>query len=240
MLVNIQENLPLAPFTVYKIGGPARFFTEIKSLKDFVGALQFVSEKKVPFLVLGAGSNVLVSDKGFPGLIMHLAMGGVEVNEDRIIAEAGVMMARAAAESARAGLSGFEWAIGVPGTVGGSVRGNAGCFGGEMKDIVESVEILDTLNSKRSTLNASQCGFSYRDSIFKKHSEWIILSATLKLKKNDFSKIQERIKQISDERTQKQDIGTKSCGCIFKNISWSRKDVDKNKLLEIFKLSDGR
>lgn len=234
MSVNIQKNLNLAPHTVYKIGGPARFFAEVKSAEDFVEALRFAKGKEMPFLVLGAGSNMLVSDKGFPGLVMHLSLGGVEVKNDLLKAGAGIMMARAVAESAKAGLAGFEWGIGVPGTIGGSVRGNAGCFGYELKDIVESVEIFDTESFERRIIPVEDCEFSYRDSIFKSKPNWIILCATFKLRKDDSSKIQETIKKISAQRTEKQDIGAKSCGCIFKNVAWNRKDVNKNALLERF------
>ncbi|QQG45238.1 MAG: UDP-N-acetylmuramate dehydrogenase [Candidatus Sungiibacteriota bacterium] len=233
MPVTIKENISLAPHTIYKIGGPARYFVETKNSDELKQALDFVATKKVPIFVLGAGSNILVSDKGFDGLVIRMAGGEVKVEGERLTADAGVMMAQAVLKSAQAALSGFEWAIGVPGTIGGSVRGNAGCFGAEMKDVVESVKILDLGKSdfpRKSDfliLKNTQCEFSYRDSIFKKHPEWIILSATLKLQKGDPAKIQEKIKRITAERAQKQDIGTKSCGCIFKNISWAPLEVSR-------------
>jgi UDP-N-acetylmuramate dehydrogenase len=234
MPVNIQENVSIAPFTFYKIGGPVRYFAEAKNSEELREAVTFATERKIPIFILGAGSNILVSDKGYGGLVVRLSGREVRAEGNEMLVGAGVMMARAATEASKAELTGFEWAIGVPGTVGGSVRGNAGCFGSEMKDVVERVEVFDTLNSKRSTLNPKQCEFGYRDSIFKKHPEWIIISATLKLRKDDFSKIQERIREISAERAEKQDIGTKSCGCIFKNVSWIRKDINKEKLLAHF------
>lgn len=219
--MDLQENISLAPHTIYKIGGPARFFIEINNSEEFREALLFSLEKRIPFFVIGAGSNILVSDEGFSGLIIKAKDGELLAEGERVTVGAGVMMARAVMESAKAGLSGFEWGIGVPGTVGGAVRGNAGCFGGEIKDVVEEVEIFDASKATSYKLQAINCKFGYRDSIFKKHPEWVILSATLKLKKGNPEEIKEKIRQITLERTAKQDIGSKTCGCIFKNISWS-------------------
>ena len=267
-MLKIEENTNLAPYTIYKIGGPARYFIEITNSEELQEALLFSLEKKIPFFVIGAGSNILVSDDGFQGLIIKAKDGELSVEGEQIKIGAGVMMARAVMESAKAGLSGFEWGIGVPGTVGGSVRGNAGCFGGEMKDVVDKVLVLsvhrghsehirgvytehiryaqcklreesqDKLREESQDpsvasllqdddgvttfeLTNKECEFLYRDSIFKKHPGWVILSATLKLKKDNPEEIKEKIKQITLERTSKQDIGSKTCGCIFKNISWS-------------------
>lgn len=230
MSLVIQENIPLAPYTMYKIGGPARFFVEARNSDDLKEALTFAEKNKFFFFLLGSGSNVLISDRGFDGVAIWLSGGGVRVAGEKLSVDAGVMMARAVSESAKAGLAGFEWGIGIPGTVGGSVRGNAGCFGGEMKDVVESVEVLDAPNAALRTLGNSDCEFNYRDSIFKRHSKWVIVSATLALKKGDPHIIQENIKRITQERFQKQDIGTKSCGCIFKNVPW----IHKEKLLTQF------
>ena len=158
----------------------------------------------------------------------------MKIEGDRLAADAGVMMARAVTEAAKAGLAGFEWGIGVPGTIGGSVRGNAGCFGGQMQDIVESTAIFDASRATTYNLQLTTLEFSYRDSIFKRHPEWVILTATLKLRRGDPAAIQERVRQITTERLAKQDIGTKSCGCVFKNIPWERKDVNREKLLAQF------
>jgi len=230
-MLEIKENIPLAPYTIYKIGGPARFFAEAKNAMELESAVRYAREKSVPFFIMGAGSNMLVSDRGFDGVAIRMAGGGVRGEGERLIADAGVMMARAVMEAARAGLAGFEWGVGVPGTVGGSVRGNAGCFGGEMKNIFESGEIFDTKKVSSFKFQAADCGFAYRDSIFKQHPEWVIVSATLRLKKGDQAAIQNEIRRITAERNAKQDIGTKSCGCIFKNPAWPESAKEKEELL---------
>lgn len=231
--MKIQENVPLAPYTIFKIGGSARFFIEVKNSNELIEALNFARTKNVPFFVLGAGSNILVNDKGFNGLVIRIFGGESKVRSQRLIVDAGVMMASAVSASAKAGFSGFEWGIGIPGTVGGSIRGNAGCFGGEMKDIVESIEIFNTLTAKRRAINPKQCKFAYRDSIFKKYPELIILSVKLKLKKGNPKEIRKKIIEYTRHRAKTQDIGAKCAGCIFKNVSWDR-IPDKKVLLDKF------
>ena len=255
----MQEHIVLAPYTLYKIGGPARYFAEVRTREELSRALDFAREKNVPFFVFGGGSNMLISDRGFEGLAIRITGGEARVEGKRVIADAGVMMARVVAACADAGLTGFEWGIGVPGTIGGSVRGNAGCFGGEMSQILEQVQVLEfpifppkadpprADNSQFSTkikvlkLTSEDCQFSYRDSIFKRHPEWVIVSVILRLGCGDGNAIRHRIAEITRERTKKQDIGTKSCGCIFKNILWDSclesKDVlcARNPELELFR-----
>lgn len=236
-MIEIKENIPLAPHTIYKIGGSARYFAQARNAAEVEEALVFAAEKRAAVFILGAGSNILISDAGFDGLVIRMIGGEITIEGERMTADAGVMMARLAGAAARAGLTGFEWGIGVPGTIGGSVRGNAGCFGGEMRDVIESVGIIDTGKSHslwKSDFHNTACGFGYRDSLFKQHPEWIILSATLHLRAGDSAAIQKKIKHITAERLDRQDIGTKSCGCIFKNPPWPADAEERQKLLSAF------
>lgn len=234
MALDIKEHIPLAPYTIYKIGGSARFFVEVTTADDVAEALGFAAERGLPFVIIGAGSNMLVSDHGFDGVAIRMIGGSVRAEGERLACDAGVMMARAVLAAGKAGLSGFEWGIGVPGTIGGSVRGNAGCFGSEMKDVVENIEVFDASHNSKYIIQNSECHFAYRDSIFKKHPEWIILSAVLKLKKGDAVAIQQEVQRFSMERLAKQDIGTSSAGCIFKNIPWTRDDINREEVLGRF------
>ncbi len=222
----MQENVPLAPYTIYKIGGRARFFIEAADSAVVERAVLFARERSLPFFVLGAGSNVLVADEGFDGLVIHMTGGAVATAGEILTADAGVSMARLVAEAAKAGLGGIEWGIGIPGTVGGSVRGNAGCFGGEMAHSVERVRVLAAGGEAQKTfeLANAECEFGYRNSVFKRHPEWIVLSAAFVLRRGDPAAIREKIAAYTKERLAKQDIGTQSCGCIFKNVSWSGVD----------------
>lgn len=234
MALVVKEHELLVPHTVFKIGGPARFFIPASSRDDFAAAVRFAAEKNLPWLVLGAGSNVLISDAGFSGVVIHPNGGDIRIAGVRVVVDAAVSMARVVAESLAHGLRGFEWAIGVPGTVGGSVCGNAGCFGSEMKDVLESAEVIDTRTGEiREWLNAD-LEFQYRESIFKRRRELVVLSAAICLKLGDPEAGQELVRQYTARRSQSQDIGSQSAGCIFKNILWTRRDVNRAKLLARF------
>ncbi len=232
MPVSIKENEPLARHTVFRIGGPARFFVTADGSEDFVAALRGVVSAGLPWRILGAGSNVLVADRGFAGAIIRPVGGLVEVNGNRMRVDAALPMARVVSESLAAGLRGFEWAIGVPGTIGGSVRGNAGCFGGEMKDVVRAVTVFDARMGAIEEWSADAVEFGYRDSIFKRRPELVILAATLGLQPGDPLEGQRRVGEYTAHRTATQDIGSHSAGCAFKNIPWSRRDIKRERVLQ--------
>ena len=162
-MIRIQENIPLAPLTVFKIGGSARYFCEATTPEEVREAVSYAQTHKVSFVVLGAGSNTLVADEGYSGLVIKMQMRTISVKENTVTAGAGASMAQVVVASVGAGLTGFEWAIGVPGTIGGSVVGNAGCFGGEMKDVIEAVELLDTESGDVNVLKNAECHFAYRE-----------------------------------------------------------------------------
>lgn len=230
----LLRNFPLASLSSMHIGGNANYFLRSTAEDDLIEGVRFAGEKDLPFIILGGGTNVLIHDRGHAGVVLRVAHREVAADGDRLTIDAGAPMAFGAARAAALGLSGFEWAIGIPGTVGGSVRGNAGCFGGEMKDVVETVRYYDAEKDEIAVLANSECEFGYRTSIFKKHPERVVLSATLKLEKGETSAIQEKIKGYSESRTGTQPIGKKSAGCIFKNISWQRRDIDQLQLISKF------
>ena len=216
--MEIREHVLLAPYTVFKIGGPARYFCEVATVEELQEAFSWASGKSLPYVVLGAGSNVLVSDTGFSGLAIRMALREIRKEKEHdIYFGAGVSMASAVSVSIAEGRSGFEWGVGIPGTIGGSVYGNAGCFGGEMKDVVESVEVFDSQTAKNYKLSTINCEFGYRNSIFKKHPEWIIVGASLQLVAGDSTLSRQKVLEYTKKRTASQDIGTQCAGCIFKN-----------------------
>src|SRR3989344_1533535 len=129
-----------------KVGGPARFFVEVKTEKELQKAVAWAWDKNIPVAVLGMGSNVLVADKGFDGLVIRICCSELLCDGEYIYAGGGVSMAHVSIFSLKNNLSGFEWAAGIPGTIGGSVYGSAGCFGGEMKDVIERVRVLRITN----------------------------------------------------------------------------------------------
>ncbi|MBI1907941.1 UDP-N-acetylmuramate dehydrogenase [Candidatus Uhrbacteria bacterium] len=215
-----KKDEPLAKHLNFRIGGPARYFVEAQSSQDIIDAVRMAKDAGVPFFVLGGGSNTLASDKGFDGLLVKAANRGMKIDGTRVIAEAGVIAAAVARATAQAGLRGFEWAISLPGTIGGGVRGNAGCFGGEMKDAVESVRVLH--DGELKTLHKNELGFAYRHSMFKEPGNAdVVLDATLALKKGDAAEAMAQLEKNLAGRKASQPLGSSSAGCMFKNVEYT-------------------
>lgn len=225
---------PLARHTVFRIGGPADVWVEPSSADELVTAVREAVERARPWVILGAGSNVLVADRGFRGTVIHPVGGSVRIRGTTVEADAAVAMAYVAAESLRCGLTGFEWAIGVPGSIGGSVRGNAGCFGREMKDVLERVRVCDAIRGALIELSNAECEFAYRQSLFKRRPELVVVSAALALHPGDPAIGRERLKEFTRHRAETQDIGSQSAGCIFKNVPWDRRGQDRERLADRF------
>lgn len=223
----IQKDVSLAPRTVFRIGGSARFFIEAKTREDFLNSMLWARQYALPFFILGAGSNVLISEKGFHGLVVKPAFSKIDFLGNTMTAEAGAMMPKASLLAMKEGLSGFEWASGIPGTIGGSVRGNAGCFGSNTGDFLESVEAYDSISHSIKKFSNRDCRFSYRESMFKKRPELAILSATFSLQSSSPSDIQKRMVSYSAKRVETQAIGAKCAGCIFKNVPWDAMSFQK-------------
>ncbi|HUC01974.1 MAG TPA: UDP-N-acetylmuramate dehydrogenase [Candidatus Paceibacterota bacterium] len=214
-----KENILLSQFSHYKIGGPARFFFEAKTEKDVRWAVREARARKLKVFVLAGGTNLLIGDEGFAGLVLHPAMGAVTAKGNTIRAGAGASMADLLTRATARSLSGLEWAGGLPGTVGGAVRGNAGCFGGEIKDSIASVRSLDVRTGTIITRAGRACAFAYRDSIFKKkNGAEIILSVTLRLKKGNKKEIARVIKERIAYRKSRHPLDYPNIGSIFKNV----------------------
>jgi len=219
MTLNIQKNILLAPYTTFKIGGPAKYFCEAKSIGEIREFCNWAKEQKIPVLVLGGGSNVLISDKGFDGLVIKIHNSNLKFEENKIIADAGVNLSKIVLESVNRNLSGLEWAIGIPGTVGGAVNGNAGAFGRATSEAVEEVKAFDILEHSVKNFKKEDCKFGYRKSIFKRNPDLIILSATFRFKKGSSGDIQKAIKDFTRQRIESNPSGF-SAGCFFVNPGW--------------------
>lgn len=215
-----KEREPLAKHLNFRIGGPARYFVEAKTRQDIVDAVALAVAGGVAWFVIGGGSNTLASDVGFDGLAVKAANRALKIEGTRVMAEAGVISAAIARATAERGLRGFEWAISLPGTIGGAVRGNAGCFGGETKDAVESVRVLH--DGKQETLRASEMEFRYRHSVFKtpERSHDVILDVTLLLREGDSAEAMAQLEKNLAGRKASQPLGSSSAGCMFKNFEY--------------------
>jgi len=214
--MQILYNEPMKNHTSFKLGGPADIFIEPDDRPELVKAIKDLREQGTPYYIIGNGSNLLVSDKGLKGAVVRIGekFGNVSINNDIITAESGVLLSTLSKMAAREGLTGMEFASGIPGSLGGAVTMNAGAYGGEMKDIVEWVEVLDQdLNLKR--LKNDEMKFMYRKSIIEpgKH---IVLRCCIKLKKGNKDEIDNKMAELAEKRKSKQPLHLPSAGSTFK------------------------
>jgi UDP-N-acetylmuramate dehydrogenase len=214
----IKKDIPLAPFTTFKIGGPARFFIEVKEKEELAEAIEWAKKNDEKIYFLGGGSNVLINDDGLPGLVIRLSNREVANLNPRFHCGAGASLAYTISLTRGAGLSGLEWGFGIPlATLGGCVRGNAGAFGMETGDYVETVEVYNIKKNKFEMFSHKECNFSYRSSIFKENPELIVWGVTLKLKPASA----EEINSLIENNLKKRDTGQPklpSAGSVFKNL----------------------
>lgn len=221
MTISLQKDIPLAPYTSYKIGGPAQFFLEAESLEQIKQGLKFAQEKNLPYFILGQGSNILVADQGYSGLIIKLQPSEkLEITKDNLVkARAGMLLAKLVSETVKKGLQGLEWAAGIPGSVGGAIYGNAGAFGRAIADTILEVKTFDLRTQRVKTYSQKACQFAYRESLFKKQSllPEVILEAIFKLSPGNPAELKRKVKQILYWRRERQP-SLPSGGSVFKNI----------------------
>lgn len=210
----ILENEQMAKHTTFKVGGPADLFIKVKTIEELKYVIEEAKANNISFFIIGNGSNLLVRDNGIRGIVIKLEMNEVKIIENKIVAEAGALLSKVSIIARENNLSGLEFAYGIPGTVGGAVYMNAGAYGGEMRDIVESTTYLNE-NLEVKTINNEEHGFNYRKSIFETN-KGIILNTTLSLKSNDAKKIEEKMQENLNSRKEKQPLEFANAGSTFK------------------------
>lgn len=233
-MITLRENVCLAPFTTFKIGGNARYYIEVTGAIEIAEVFEYAEKHHLPLYVLGGGSNVLFSDQGFPGVVMHIIDGGIQVAGEKITAGAGVSLFDVVWKAKDAELEGIEKLAGIPGSFGGAVRGNAGAFGTEIGDLIVSVKALDRHTGMVREYRQSECEFSYRNSLFKKNADLVILSAELKLLSSEKGMIERVIKETVATREAKHPQDAKCAGSFFMNPL-----VKDEKLLKEFEKDNG-
>jgi len=216
----IKKDEPLKNHTTYRLGGPADFYFAAESADEVVAALAAAKTDGLDVFILGGGSNVLVADAGFRGLVISCGRRKIDVQGLRLVADAGAVLFSAVKASVEAGLKGLEWASGIPGTVGGAVRGNAGAYGGEVEDSLESVEAISLATGERRSFAKADCSFGYRDSRFKRE-KWFILSASFALAPGEKEASLAKIEETIGLRRSKLPLEFGSAGSVFKNFDVS-------------------
>ena len=212
----LLEQELMSRHTSFRIGGPADYFVEPASVDELAGVLSLARQEKVPFFIVGNGSNLLVSDEGFRGMIVHTggSLRSISVEGDVIYAQAGALLGAVAGAALEAELTGMEFAAGIPGTLGGAVCMNAGAYGGEMKDILLDAEVL-TQDGERLVIPVEELDLSYRHSIiFEKN--YIVLAAHIRLSRGDKTQIRNRMNELAGARKEKQPLEYPSAGSTFK------------------------
>lgn len=207
---------PMKNHTTFRIGGPADALALPKTPEEVAKVVRFCHEHAHPYYVIGNGSNLLVSDEGYRGLVLQLYrnFNDIRVDKDTMTVQSGAMLAAVARMAYQNGLTGLEFASGIPGTVGGAVVMNAGAYGGEMKDVLREVTVL-TKEGEVLTIPAKDLELRYRGSVIPKNG-WIVLGAVLQLKNGDPEQIRARMEELKERRVTKQPLDLPSAGSTFK------------------------
>jgi UDP-N-acetylmuramate dehydrogenase len=217
-LSGVRAGEPLAPHTTYRIGGPAERYLELRDRGRLAEVVAGCARRGIPLLALGNGSNLLVADAGVEGLVVRLTDTTINVEGGEVAVGAGARMVRIAQTAQSAGLTGMEWALGIPGTAGGSTCNNAGCFGSDMAATVISVDLVDGSGAS-VTVPAAACEFRYRGSAIRDGAlaGHIVTGVHFGLRRGDRGAIRERMDEIQRERHESQPVKGRSTGSVFKN-----------------------
>lgn len=211
----VRENVTLAPYTTMRTGGPAALFSEPRNAQQLAHVHQWAQAKGLPLLILGNGSNLLIADSGFDGLVIHLgrALSEVSVFANTLTAQAGASLAAAARAAAQASLTGLEFAAGIPGSIGGAVCMNAGAYGGEIAQVIVSARVLTPEGVR--TVSKDELSLGYRSSAVMQNG-WVVLEATFELAPGSPDEIKATMADLAARRREKQPLQYPSCGSFFK------------------------
>ncbi|MGE5487489.1 MAG: UDP-N-acetylmuramate dehydrogenase [bacterium] len=214
--LHVLKDVPLRSYTRFGIGGPADLYAEADRVEPFVEALNAVRASGVPHLAIGSGTNLIISDEGFRGVVLRFTARTISVAGERIAADAGAELQDVVDCAIANGLKGLETMAGIPGSLGAAVYGNAGAYGHSISELVEKVRFFD--GERERVFRNEDCHFAYRDSIFKRNKSWIIFSARLLLKPGDPAELRRRADEIMAVRNAKFPPSMKCAGSVFKNL----------------------
>jgi UDP-N-acetylmuramate dehydrogenase len=216
-MMEVKENVALSPLTTFQIGGAAEYLADVKTEDELRGAISYAKERKLRFTILAGGSNVLVPDEGVKGLVIYMTGSNYSFEGDGLTADAGCNLLTLIRGSASKGLGGWEKLSGIPGTIGGAVRGNAGAFGSEIKDVITKIRAIHSETGEARDFANDACDFSYRHSFFKDHSEWIITAVQARLAQQEPESIRASIEETIAERERRHLQNVKAAGSFFMN-----------------------
>ncbi|ONI47427.1 UDP-N-acetylenolpyruvoylglucosamine reductase [Candidatus Epulonipiscioides saccharophilum] len=210
--IKVEE--PIKNYTTFKIGGPAKVLVVVEKIDEISKIINVCKKENVKYYILGRGSNLLAKDEGYEGVLILINISKIEIANNIIKAEAGAKLSRVAQVASENNLRGFEFAHGIPGSIGGAVVMNAGAYGGEIKDVLLSIEAINSRGEK-VTLQNSELNLGYRTSIIPKEG-LIVLSATIKLEPGNRKEIEKKTRELNQQRRDKQPLNYPSAGSTFK------------------------
>jgi UDP-N-acetylmuramate dehydrogenase len=214
--VQVSAGAPLAPHTRFGLGGPADIYAETDLVASFVEAVAVARSSGLPYTVIGGGTNLVVSDEGFRGIVLRFTASGIAAAGNRVAAEAGAELQQVVDFAIHRGLGGLETLAGIPGSLGAAVYGNAGAYGHAISEVVDRVTFFD--GQRVRVFGQEQCQFYYRESVFKRHREWVIFSAGLALAPADPARLRHTADEILALRNAKFPPSMKCAGSVFKNL----------------------
>lgn len=212
--LKISENVLMKNHTTFKIGGPAKLFLEACSKSAIWESLKILKQNDITPLILGNGSNLVFPDNEYDGVVLKISCNSIQVINNRIYAEAGALLSSIASIAQKHSLTGFEFAHGIPGSLGGAVVMNAGAYDGEISDVLENSSYVTP--SGVTVIQNEEHGFGYRESIYKHRPEYIIQAAVLKLEPGDSDSISAKMRELAERRRDKQPLEFPSAGSVFK------------------------
>jgi UDP-N-acetylmuramate dehydrogenase len=215
--LTVEKNKNLAEFASFKVGGPADLFLVPKKIESLKELIPLIIESNLPYFILGRGSNLIISDKGYRGIIIYTAsLNNYQIKNNIITAQSGLELKEIADFAYKYSLSGFEFAAGIPGSLGGALYMNAGAYGGEMKDVIVKAQFVNQ-KGKLIELNKEELNLDYRTSILQKENpDWIVVNVTIELQKSDQIIIKAKMDELHQKRWSKQPMELASAGSIFK------------------------
>lgn len=216
IMLDIKENIPLKNYTTLGIGGPAKYFVEVQSIEGLKTALQYAKENTVPYYILAGGSDLLISDKGFNGLVIKYSDVGAKRDKNKVMVRAGTLLQDLVDLLNEAGLKGIEKLAGIPGTVGGAIYGNAGAYGVTISDKLARVRVFD--GKRDFWMNKDRCNFNYRHSTFKERKDYVILEVEFEFDTGNPQELKKISADTIKTRSKKYPPGIKCPGSFFKNM----------------------
>ncbi len=214
--LRILRDVPLSEYTRFHIGGPAEIYAETSEEAVFMEALLNAQSSGAPWVVIGQGTNLIVSDRGFPGIVLRLINSGLRAEGESVYAAAGTVLQTLVDYSVEAGLAGIHTMTGIPGSTGAAIYGNAGAYGRAISQSVREVRFFDGHDIR--TVTNAECQFRYRESVFKRNKNWIVFSAILDLERGDAAQLRQHAAGILETRNRKYPPTMKCAGSIFKNL----------------------